>query len=260
MLIAESRALTDSPPGALRVGRFQAGVWDELGELGELAGQAADWQRTVAALSEAGVLLDQPVPTEVHAELRPYQQEGFRWLAALHDNGLGGILADDMGLGKTLQALALLCHARKHGRFLVVAPASVVHNWAAEAARFTPDLDVRAITQTAARRGAGLAEAIGQADIVVTSYTLFRLEYDDYAVLDWAGLILDEAQFVKNPQSQAYKCARRCCPRPSRSPSPVRRWRTTWPSCGRSVRSRPRAVSPARPVHRVLPPSDRARA
>ncbi|MFY1674394.1 SNF2-related protein [Plantactinospora sp. WMMB334] len=209
VLIAESRELTDSPPGMLRVGRFQAGVWDELGELGELTGQAADWQRTVATLSRAGVLLDQSVPSEVHAELRPYQQEGFRWLAALHDNGLGGILADDMGLGKTLQALALLCHARKHGRFLVVAPASVVHNWAAEAARFTPDLDVRAITSTTARRGAGLAEAIGQAEVVVTSYTLFRLEYDDYAVLDWAGLVLDEAQFVKNPQSQAYKCARR---------------------------------------------------
>ncbi|MDI6097230.1 DEAD/DEAH box helicase [Actinoplanes sp. NEAU-A12] len=208
-LIAESRELTDSPPGVLRVGRFQAGVWDELGELGELAGQAADWQRTVATLSQSGVLLEQPVPTGVRAELRPYQQEGFRWLAALHDNGLGGILADDMGLGKTLQALALLCHARKRGRFLVVAPASVVHNWAAEAARFTPDLEIRAITSTAARRGAGLAETIGQADVVVTSYTLFRLEYDDYAVLDWAGLLLDEAQFVKNPQSQAYKCARR---------------------------------------------------
>ncbi|GIF09172.1 DEAD/DEAH box helicase [Actinoplanes siamensis] len=208
-LIEESRALTDSPPGVLRVGRFQAGVWDELGELGELAGQAADWQRTVAALSAAGVLLDQPVPAEVHAELRPYQQEGFRWLAALHDNGLGGILADDMGLGKTLQALALLCHARKHGRFLVVAPASVVHNWVAEAGRFTPDLEVRAITSTSARRGTDLAEAIGQADVVVTSYTLFRLEHDDYAAMDWAGLVLDEAQFVKNPQSQAYKCARR---------------------------------------------------
>jgi len=208
-LIAESRALTDSPPGVLRVGRFQAGVWDELAELGEVAGQAADWQRTVAALSQAGVRLDQPVPTEVYAELRPYQQEGFRWLAALHDNGLGGILADDMGLGKTLQALALLCHARKHGRFLVVAPASVVHNWEAEAGRFTPDLEVRAITQTAARRGAVLPEAIGQADVVVTSYTLFRLEHDDYAAMDWAGLVLDEAQFVKNPQSQAYKCARR---------------------------------------------------
>ncbi|MEV6846553.1 DEAD/DEAH box helicase [Actinoplanes sp. NPDC051411] len=208
-LIVESRALTDSPPGVLRVGRFQAGVWDELAELGELGGQAADWQRTVAALSEVGMLLDQPLPAEVNAELRPYQLEGFRWLAALHDNGLGGILADDMGLGKTLQALALLCHARKHGRFLVVAPASVVHNWTAEAGRFAPDLEVRAITSTAARRGVDLAEAIEQADVVITSYTLFRLEYDEYASVDWAGLVLDEAQFVKNPQSQAYKCARR---------------------------------------------------
>ena len=74
-----------------------------------------------------------------------------------------------------------------------------MHNWAAEAARFTPDLGVRAITQTAARRGVDLAEAVGQADVVVTSYTLFRLEYDDYAAMDWAGLVLDEAQFVKNP-------------------------------------------------------------
>jgi superfamily II DNA or RNA helicase len=208
-LIVESRELADSPPGVLRVGRFQAGVWDELAELGEVAGQAADWQRTVAALSEVGVRLDQAVPAEVNAELRPYQQEGFRWLAALKDNGLGGILADDMGLGKTLQTLALLCHARKHGRFLVVAPASVVHNWVAEADRFTPDLHVRAIAQTAARRGADLAAAVEQADVVITSYTLFRLEYDDYATLEWAGLVLDEAQFVKNPQSQAYKCARR---------------------------------------------------
>ncbi|WP_051809208.1 DEAD/DEAH box helicase [Actinoplanes subtropicus] len=208
-LIAESRALTDSPPGVLRVGRFQAGVWDELGELGEMTGHAADWRRAVAALSETGLALDQPVPDEVCVELRPYQREGFRWLAALHDNGLGGILADDMGLGKTLQTLALLCHARKHGRFLVVAPASVVHNWPAEADRFTPDLEVRAIVQTAARRGVDLAEAIGEADVVVTSYTLFRLEYDEYAAVEWAGLVLDEAQFVKNPQSQAYKCARR---------------------------------------------------
>ncbi len=207
-LIAESRALTDSPPGVLRVGRFQAGVWDELAELGEVAGQAADWQRTVAALTETGVSLDYAVPPTVHAELRPYQLDGFRWLAALHDNGLGGILADDMGLGKTLQALALLCHARHHGRFLVVAPASVVHNWAAEAERFAPDLVVTTITQTNTRRGVGLAEAIKGADLVVTSYTLFRLEFDDYAVAEWAGLVLDEAQFVKNPQSQAYKCAR----------------------------------------------------
>ncbi|RIV38020.1 DEAD/DEAH box helicase [Micromonospora radicis] len=207
-LIVESRALSDAPPGTVRVGRFQAGLWDELAELGEVTGQAAAWQQSVRALSEADLAVPHPVPTEVRAELRPYQQEGFRWLATLHDHGLGGVLADDMGLGKTLQALALICHARRERPFLVVCPASVVDNWAREAARFTPDLTVRAITQTVARRGVELAEAVDGAQVVVTSYTLFRLEYDDYRTLDWAGLILDEAQFVKNSQSQAHRCAK----------------------------------------------------
>jgi superfamily II DNA or RNA helicase len=217
-LIAESRALEDAPFGVLRVGRFQAGLWDELAELGEVTGQAAAWQQSVRALTEADPTTDQSIPTEVRAELRPYQRDGFRWLATLHDHGLGGILADDMGLGKTLQTLALICHARAEGArrpgsgrcapFLVVAPASVVHNWVSEAARFAPELTVRAITQTVARRDVALTEAVAGADIVVTSYTLFRLEYDDYQALDWTGLVLDEAQFVKNPQSQAHRCAK----------------------------------------------------
>ncbi|MFC5925823.1 DEAD/DEAH box helicase [Micromonospora vulcania] len=207
-LIAESRALADAPSGVLRVGRFQAGLWDELAELGEVTGQAAAWQRSVRALSEATPTTEQQVPAGVRAQLRPYQRDGFRWLATLHDHGLGGVLADDMGLGKTLQTLALICHARAEAPFLVVAPASVVANWASEAARFTPELAVRVINQTAARRRATLAEAVAGADVVVTSYTLFRLEYDDYRGLGWAGLILDEAQFVKNSQSQAHRCAK----------------------------------------------------
>jgi len=156
-LIAESRALEDTPPGILRVGRFQAGLWDELAELGMVTGQAAAWQESVRALSMTGAAVEHEVPELIRAELRPYQREGFRWLAALHEHGLGGILADDMGLGKTLQALALICHARSRGPFLVVAPASVVHNWASEAARFAPGLAVATVTQTLARRGAELA-------------------------------------------------------------------------------------------------------
>ncbi|MFY1633851.1 SNF2-related protein [Solwaraspora sp. WMMB335] len=207
-LIDESRALEDRPPGLLRVGRFQVGLWAELAELGEITGQAAAWQRAVRELAAAGAAVDHQVPEEVRAELRPYQLDGFRWLAALREHQLGGILADDMGLGKTLQALALIRHARADGPFLVVAPASVIHNWVNEAARFTPDLTVRAVTQTTARRGMELAEAAAGADIVVTSYTLLRLEFDDYQALDWAGLILDEAQFVKNHQSQSHRCAK----------------------------------------------------
>jgi superfamily II DNA or RNA helicase len=212
-LIAEARALQDAPSGVLRVGRFQAGLWQELAELGEITGQARAWQKSVQALAETGDTLDRPVPTGLRATLRPYQRDGFGWLAALYDHGLGGILADDMGLGKTLQTLALICRAGERGGstapFLVVAPASVVHNWVAESARFTPDLTVRAITQTRSRRGVELAEAVTGADVVITSYTLFRLEYDDYEALKWVGLVLDEAQFIKNPHARVRSCAKR---------------------------------------------------
>jgi superfamily II DNA or RNA helicase len=212
-LIMEARALEDPPPGMLRVGRFQAGLWQELADLGTITGQAATWQRSVRSLIEAGASTRHRVPKTLRAKLRPYQREGYRWLAALYEYEMGGILADDMGLGKTLEALALVCHARQRsperGPFLVVAPASVVHNWQAEAKRFAPTLDVRAITQTRSRRGCHLAEAVGGADLVITSYTLFRLEYDDYEACEWAGLVLDEAQFVKNARSEAYRCARR---------------------------------------------------
>ena len=113
---------------------------------------------------------------------RPYQLDGFRWLAFLQGAGLGGILADDMGLGKTVQTLALVARARAEGAapFLVVAPTSVVSTWAHEAARFTPGLVVRTVTESQARRGVPLAELHDGADLVITSYTLYRMEVDDY--------------------------------------------------------------------------------
>lgn len=212
-LIEEARALSDAPPGRLWVGRFQAGMWQELAELGEITGQARAWQESVRALSTLDGVAMPAVPSGLQADLRPYQRDGLGWLATLYQHGLGGILADDMGLGKTMQTLALLCHTREPGGsaapFLVVAPASVVGVWASEAARFTPDLTVRAVTQTQARRGVSLADAVTDADLVVTSYTLFRLEHEDYQALKWGGLVLDEAQFVKNHQAQAHRHARR---------------------------------------------------
>ena len=91
--------------------------------------------------------------------------------------------------------------------FLVVAPTSVVSNWLTEAARFTPDLRVHAVTATAARHS-GLAQAAARSDVIVTSYALFRLDFAAYQELGWAGLILDEAQFVKNSMAKVHACAR----------------------------------------------------
>jgi superfamily II DNA or RNA helicase len=211
-LISEARALNDRGPQTLRVGRYQTDLWEELERVGIITGQAAQWQAAVAALRQVTEIEDLPTPAGMTATLRPYQSSGFAWLAFLYSYGLGGVLADEMGLGKTLQAIALVSHAKANATatmpFLVVAPTSVVYNWLAECERFAPNLDVRVVTETESRRGTPIAEVADGADIVVTSYALFRIEYDDYAEVPWAGLILDEAQFVKNSKSRSYRCAK----------------------------------------------------
>lgn len=190
-----------------------------------------------------------PVPTGLQATLRPYQVEGFQWLSFLYEQRLGGILADDMGLGKTVQALALLAHAIEEHRaaseraaserttergesvepfapFLVVAPTSVITNWAAEAERFLPEAKVVTITETTAGK-TPLAERVAGAHLVLTSYTLLRMDEDAYTsyartlgrAVDeftgelstpegWGALLLDEAQFVKNTGTRAWSIAR----------------------------------------------------
>ena len=220
-LIEEARHLTDdATPGALRLAPVHAGLWEELVALGVVEQQSQAWQRSAGALLAADPERTPEVPAGVQATLRPYQVEGFAWLALLWDARLGGVLADDMGLGKTLQMLALAERARAAGELdgtplLVVAPTSVVSTWVSEAATFTPELRVAAVTQTAAKRGASLAQVADGAHVVVTSYTLLRLEADDYAARGWAGLALDEAQFVKNRASKVYQSVRRV-------PAPVR--------------------------------------
>ena len=182
------------------------------------------------------VIAQRPVPTGLQATLRPYQVEGFQWLSFLYEQRLGGILADDMGLGKTVQALALLAHAiEEHSTaapgepfapFLVVAPTSVITNWAAEAERFLPEAKVVTITETTAGK-TPLAERIAGAHLVLTSYTLLRMDEEAYtgyartlgrtvddstgeqsAPEGWGALLLDEAQFVKNTGTRAWSIAR----------------------------------------------------
>jgi len=223
-LIEEGRGLEEGPEGTLRVSRYDVGVWDGLARIGELEGRADAWRQAAREVARAPQLAQHEPAAGLTATLRPYQRAGFGWLAALYANGLGGILADDMGLGKTLQTLALIQHVKQAaaagdtsaapgpaGRpFLVVAPTSVVSTWQSEAARFTPDLRVETVTATARRRprGASIAELAGGADVLVTSYALFRLEPRLYRDVAWAGLVLDEAQNLKNHESVAYRCAR----------------------------------------------------
>ena len=212
-LIEEARALQDRESDGLRLSVYQAGLWEELAELGVVETQSERWAGAVQGLLAVDDLTPPALPTGLEANLRPYQLDGYHWLTFLWQHGLGGILADDMGLGKTVQTLAMVCHARGAGElpgpFLVVAPTSVVANWAHEAARFAPGLKVCTVTETSGRRETPLAEDVAGADLVVTSYALFRIDFDAYRALEWAGLVLDEAQFVKNHQAKSYQCARR---------------------------------------------------
>jgi superfamily II DNA or RNA helicase len=211
-LIEESRSLADHDQGELTINRFQVSLWEDLVDLGVVASQAARWSRAVRGLVRSEPTSPPDLPPTLQAELRPYQREGYTWLHTLWSNGLGGILADDMGLGKTVQTLALLAQARleqpEAPPFLVVAPTSVVPGWVREAARFVPSLRVVTLDPRARRRGdlPGLAEG---ADVVVTSYALLRLDADPIAGLPWSGLVLDEAQFVKNHRAKTYQAARR---------------------------------------------------
>jgi len=217
-LIVESKALQDADPEAegLPISRAQASLWQDLVELGTVVEQSARWSRAVRGLvAEDGVAAVE-VPATLLAELRPYQVEGYRWLHHLWSHGLGGILADDMGLGKTLQTLALICRARAEpgtAPFLVVAPTSVVSNWQREAATFAPSLRVVCVGESGSKRERGggrpLAEVVAEADVVVTSYALLRIDADAWAAQTWGGLVLDEAQFVKNHRAKTYASARR---------------------------------------------------
>jgi superfamily II DNA or RNA helicase len=202
-LLDEATALDEWETGP-RISRYQASLWSEFEDLADDTDQAKGWRATVSGL--LGEIEPTAAPESLTAELRPYQQQGLDWLAFLWRNSLGGILADDMGLGKTLQTLALIAHVTASGPtrpFLVVAPTSVVSNWQTEAARFVPSLRVHAVSKS----GVALADLVGGADVVVTSYALFRLDSPAYQAIDWAGLVLDEAQFVKNPASKAHELA-----------------------------------------------------
>ncbi len=263
-LIEEARTLNETG-GELRINRHQAGLFSELESLASSVETVASWDaqvKSLLALVEAAdrageatgseeVLENEhsdslsvsygvfsanhlPSPPGLTAVLRPYQLEGFRWLAFLRQHRLGGILADDMGLGKTVQVLALLAQAiAEHEQradhtefepFLVVAPTSVVGNWAQEAARFVPGAKVVTITESTGKSGKSIAELVQGAHLVLTSYALFRLDEDGYTEFGnhvpkntengasphagWGALILDEAQFVKNTKTRAWKVAR----------------------------------------------------
>ena len=164
--------------------------------------------------SEVKTRVAPPLPAAIRAEMRPYQTEGFHFLAYLALNRFGGVLADDMGLGKTLEALAWLAWLRKTtlnaqpptpNSSLVVCPKSVMDNWHAETKRFYPDLRVRLWR---GEPSAELSAARETCDLLVINYTQLRYLSPEIASAPWLAAILDEAQYIKNPSSQTAQAAR----------------------------------------------------
>ena len=149
--------------------------------------------------------LEPELPEGLNAELRPYQQEGFAWMARLAEWAPGACLADDMGLGKTLQALALLLRRAADGPQLVVAPTSVSGGWKAEAARFAPTLDVEVVRS---RKDLDLLEWVGPHGVLVTSYDLVARYIDQWSAIQWKTVVWDEAQALKNPTTRRARSAR----------------------------------------------------
>ncbi|GAA3946539.1 DEAD/DEAH box helicase [Microbacterium soli] len=206
-LIDEAAHLAEWETGP-RISRYQTALWADFEDLADQSESAVAWRALVEGLRDVEHVPSTDIPSGLQARLRPYQKQGFDWLAFLWSHGLGGILADDMGLGKTLQLLSLIVHAREQGErrpVLVIAPTSVLGTWRSEAARFAPRLRVTLIQGTAARRDERIADAARDADVIVTSYTLLRLDDDEYADVEWAAVVLDEAQFVKNPSTKAHR-------------------------------------------------------
>jgi len=155
-------------------------------------------------------LKNAPQPAGLQGKLRPYQRYGAAWLREHHHLGLGAILADDMGLGKSVEAIAFLLHEkneRSHlpGPTLLVCPTSLLGNWRREIERFAPDLRVHTHYGPDRLRDDAFAATIANQDIILTSYALARRDSDFLQRQQWFGVILDEAQMIKNPDALVTK-------------------------------------------------------
>ena len=169
-----------------------------------------------AACLPSPVLRPAPIPG-LDGELRDYQRRGVEWLRFLTDHGFGALLADDMGLGKTVQVIAWILGAKEKGKrkkekVLIAAPLTLLSNWKHEFAKFAPGLKVY-VHQGAERHVAsGFRRAVEAADVTITSYNLLVKDYTEFAEIEWDTLVLDEAQAIKNPDTQVARAVRALTP------------------------------------------------
>ena len=231
---AEIRAALDfwkkNPHGEaslLEVVKLAVGASEEAGGLDFKGVNADGWiEELISRLKDKAGFEELPAPDGFSGTLRPYQLRGYSWLAFLRQWGMGACLADDMGLGKTVQTLALIQHdleqieeqeeqieEQADGRkapkpVLLVCPTSVINNWKKEAARFTPELSVMVHHGTSRKKEEEFKKESMNHNIVISSYGLLQRDAKFLKRIPWAGVILDEAQNIKNPETKQAKAAR----------------------------------------------------
>ena len=206
--LAELEAVGEADGKRMKVAATAAPWLAEAAPALGVRGDAAWHQR--AQQLEAAAALEPEVPHGLQTTLRPYQLDGYVWMRRLAEAGFGAILADDMGLGKTIQTLALLLARAGAGPALVLAPTSVCGNWAEEVARFGPALRCAVYGQSGADSSAGRSALVGGAapgDVLVVSYALLLRDAEAFAGREWATLVLDEAQALKNATTQRAQAA-----------------------------------------------------
>ena len=237
--LADLNAVVQPHKQGQRVSSIAALAWaEQAGEL-RLEGDAA-WRKRSDAWATAQSSRFE-LPSTLQAELRDYQQAGYRWLMRLAASGFGACLADDMGLGKTLMTLAVLLERAPGGAALVVAPTSVCSNWLSEAARFAPSLDVQLYGDVGEAADSDVADddsatvpgdtatsadgpapdsarlaarrrqvrALGPGQVLVCSYALLQIDAELLTSRAWHTVVLDEAQAIKNAATRRAKAASR---------------------------------------------------
>ncbi|NNN21571.1 MAG: DEAD/DEAH box helicase family protein [Acidimicrobiales bacterium] len=241
-LVKESQKIRDRSTNSIAISKYQASFWEDLTALGTVTHQVESWNKVAKSLLDFTEVPIAATPVKLTATLRPYQETGYSWLRFLAEHELGGVLADEMGLGKTVQVIAMITSlrdtegkprkksAKGKSPFLIVCPTSVCPNWIFELSRFAPHLKALYVSTTqsksAVANGKSQNEVVGSPktikenaqessisimdyDVIITSYTIMRLDEELYQSINWAGIIFDEAQFIKNYASKSYACARK---------------------------------------------------